>query len=777
MNSFLRKLGEHRGFALAEVMIAGLVMVAAMIPIIRMFDGAISSANTVTESHQTVACAQTAAEQIKAIPFYEPYGNSNKDIDDFFWGDRTPVSYNPEAPSGGPAWSSIPEVTFKNYGQMTDYPDYRVGVRLAYLREDTGLATINSNWGPKIEGHDKPINDTNEDIHLVLIQVNVHWKVDGNESGLYAMLCTVTDSEATYNLGITRITVTGPDNLKGTWPNAAAHYPNGTLNVTIDGWGFDPATVSASLVRTESFDIPITITGTPSDTQIVGTVDIATKGTSGHAWSPRADIGLWSVKVKQKTMLSVYLYEGFIVEYPKPVITNFYNKADGTKEANDVSGPFALHADGGRFVYQVNTPTIRLVQVVPPDIDPAVIEGTGVVCTGAAGGYSDTGCAIEANFDPAGKPCGEYRLEIINTEPGTSGHVSSGYSTNVFNYTNGYPLPTDITNSGGQHYGFSSAGNPWRLTVSGSTFNHTGASPQVQVALCSAVAGEAPSGSWVLGSLVSVTSNTIVADFDLSSLPAGSYTVWVKNLNNNRAGWTGNQPFEVRNFNAQVNSFTPDTGYGFYENYWDIHSTISGGGLAMATTVKISHDTATYDITSDCTLGDDATIPVNLNLIACASNSGWKVQVYFPWGSYVEGSFNVTIGPAKILLASNSRPAIRIHAIRGGSDQWNVETASAQAWAWRTTKFIFTTYGYGTFEVHGKGFLAGGGQTALHVWSGTLNATQNLTCVMNRAAKDVYITSSQLTMPETAASGSISVQNTTGNTTLDSYTNRWYISN
>ena len=37
------RLREQKGFALSEVIIAGLVMVAAMIHIIRMFDGALGS--------------------------------------------------------------------------------------------------------------------------------------------------------------------------------------------------------------------------------------------------------------------------------------------------------------------------------------------------------------------------------------------------------------------------------------------------------------------------------------------------------------------------------------------------------------------------------------------------------------------------------------------------------------------------------------------------------------------------------------------------------------
>ncbi len=37
------------------------------------------------------------------------------------------------------------------------------------------------------------------------------------------------------------------------------------------------------------------------------------------------------MKVKQETILSTYLYQGFIVQYPKPVISDFGNAADLSK--------------------------------------------------------------------------------------------------------------------------------------------------------------------------------------------------------------------------------------------------------------------------------------------------------------------------------------------------------------------------------------------------------------------------------------------------------------
>ncbi len=774
---FRQRLKGQEGFALAEVIVAGIVMVLAMIPIIRMFDGALGSASQLSESHSTIACAQSVCEQIKALPFYQPYSDTDQDIDDFFWGDRNPVTYNPSTESGGPDWASIPEVVYKDYGQMPNYPNCKAGVKLAYLRDDTGLADIRDNWAPKLEGFDKPVNENSDDIHLLIVQINVHWMVDGAETGLYQLLSTVTDSQATYNLGITRITVTGPANLQGSFPNAAVHYPNGAVNVTIDGWGFDPATVQAWLVHTDCVDIPITLAGEKTDSQLVGTVDISTTGTAGHAWAPRADVGKWSVKVRQKNILSVYLYDGFVVEYPKPTISDFYNVADHSKRALDVNGSFTLHVDGGLFVYADKNPSVRLVQVVADGSAGISITGTTTLCTGASKGYASSGCAIEATFDPTGLPCAEYRVEVINTDAGKAGHIGSGLSSTVFIYTNGRPQPRDATNSRGGHFAYADQGNPWRLSITGSDFNTLGASPQVQVSLCSQVSENNPAGHHTEGNLVSVSSNTIVADFDLSILVPGYYLIWVKNMNNDTVGWTSNQPFEVRGFAPSLSGFFPDAGYAFYENYWDIHATITGSQLGVASSVKIVNGAQIYDITSDCTFGDDASIPLNLNLIDCSHNGNWKIQVSFPGGTTLERDFSVAVGPARILVASNSRPAIRIRAKHGGDGpQWNAETASAQAWAWRTTSFVFTTYGYGLFEVHGMGFVLGG-STTLRVWSGSWNKEANLVCVTNRAAKDVYIISHTSgdgwQLPAATGGCGISVQNASGNTAVDSYSSRW----
>lgn len=776
LRGWLRRSREEGGFTLAEVLIAGLVMVVAMVPIIGMFDGALGAVRNVSNIHASVACAQTAVEQIRAMPFYRVYNGTNQDIDDFYWGNRSPINTNPEAADGNPDWVNIPEVAMYNYGAMPDYEAYRVGVKLAYLDDSTGVCPMASAWGPKIPANDRPKDADGREIHLLAYQVTVHWMVGGSETGVYSETSTVTNTQSIYNLGISGITVTAPAALIGTTPSAGVHWPSQSLSVTITGWGFDPSTITASLVRDRNNDVPISL-ATKSDTQLTGTVNISTSGTSGtgHYWYPKDDIGYWSVKVRQGDFFTVYLYNGFVVEYPKPIITNFYNKADSTKSASDIKGPFTIHADGGRFIYIAENPTVRLVQVVDTG-DPAVITGTVTSVTGANYGYSDSGCAIEASFDPTGQPQGEYKLEIVDTRPGQVGHVSSGFTADNFTLLGATPAPTDVaTNTGSLHYAFDNSGNPWRLKFTGSNFNMSG-TPAVSVTLCSALTADGqPSGNQVSGTVVSVSGyNTIVADFNLTTLPAGFYYGWVKNDNNNLTGATATAVFEVRSFSASFTGFSANTGNSFFENYYNIPSTITGTGLQTINQVKITNGSTTYDITSDCTLGSDTTIPVSLNLISCDHNNAWKIQIYFLGGSYLERDFSIGLGPAKILPASNTKAAIRIHAIRLlAGDQWNSETLTAKAWAWQTTLLLVA--GYGTFEVHGMGFPMTGSNTTLRVWKSTWSAQANCAAVMDRAGKDVKITGPQWQMPSSTGTANVSVQNNVGDTTIDSYTNRWQL--
>lgn len=788
------RINRQAGFSLAEVLVAGLILAIALIPIVSMFDASFLGIRVLEKVQRSVSAAQAALEQVRSLPFYEPHTDEdvgqNFDIDDFYWGTRDPINSNP-AGADGPDWNSVPEVTMYNYGAFEGYEAFRVTVQLSYLEDDTGVATMKDNWGPKSVGHDRPTNSDNQALHLLLVRINAYWQVEDGED-VYSMESIVTETEAIYNVGISRITVTGPDSIRDpAKPNAAAHWsdPNVDVEVTIEGWGFDAVNdadgvVEAYLVRDRYEDIPITLTSR-SETELTGYLTLYTgHNESNNLWSPRAAIGYWSVKIHQEYVISAYLYEGFIVEYPKPVIDDFGNDPDYSKTGPNFWSDAVLKIRGGPFCYPVENPAVRLIKVDGEGNVEHQINGTVTSITAPAGsdGYaSSPQCEITATFDFTDAPPGEYHMQVVNTrEPTMIGHSASDLSTDVYVIEEAAPQVDDVYVYGtGSHQAYSNLGNPWRLVFVGDYFNMEG-TPPVEVYLCDSISGDQPAGNYVQGTVVEVYNyDTIIADFNLSSLPEGYYKGYVKNLNNNLSGWTADNPFHVVEFNANIGSFVPDAGYGFYENYYDVPCKITGNGFSAASGVTITDGTVEYDLTGDYTIVNDNEIDVNLNLIDCDSTHTWYVRVYF--GTYyIEKEFDVTIGPARILPASDTKYAIRIYAERGFSSGWHNETTTVKAYAWSGYRiWLWWVDGYATFQVKGMGFvLPSNGQTNLRVWGSGLDVNGNYSCTTDRTNKIVQIQSSKWTMPRnTSGNYNIEVHNTVGDTTTDTHYGRWELRN
>jgi hypothetical protein len=641
-----RRLEDQGGFTLAEVLVAGLILVVALIPIVRMFDTSFAGIMASSKVHKSVTLGQKVMEEIKSMPFYVPYDDAQgkTDIDDHFWGERNPVNSNPENASG-PDWDGIPEVVLTRhaYGQIDGYDDFRTGVKLCYQNDATSVSEMKENWGPMKVGNDRPKDSDNRGINLLVVQVNVYTMKEGVETREHQVEAIVTATEAVYNLGVSRINVDGPEDVLGTRSDAAAHWPDKVVNVTIEGWGFNPSAPNfeVSLVRPDYKDIRITVNPvTSTDTVIKGTVRLY-NSTAGSPWRGRAPIGYWSVKVRQD-ITSTYLYNGFICEYPGPVISNYGNDPSGPYNPPDMSkvgykgwGSLHLKVQGGCFVNVVENPTIRLIEDV--EEDPYVATGTITSITAPDFGYSSSGCEIKATFDIAEAPVGDYMIEVINTQPEVVGHVSS---------------------------------------------------------------------------------------------KSGIYRIE-----------------ETPEWVATIDDFQPDLGNAFYENYFDIPSTITGTDLAEVRKVFIRNtDGVEYEITGDCMLGGDTQIPVNLNLVGCDNLKDWELRAYHVSGAYINRSFDITLGPAKILPPDNNTPSIRIYAEKALSAQWNNETVAARAWAWSGSWFFVWIDGYATFQVRGEGFPMSG-QTNLRVWGTDLNVNGNFGSTYDRANKTVMIQSSRWMMP------------------------------
>lgn len=795
MGWWLRFRKDEKGFSLAEILVAGLILVWGLIPVIGMFDQSFKGFRNMRKIQQSVNCAKAAMEQIRNIPFYEPHntGNLNRDldIDDRFWGTRDPMYSNPSRVDGSgnsvPDWDNIPKVTFYDYGAFPGYEDYKVAVQLCYLNDDTGVATMKSTWGPKVVGHDRPTNSDNRILHLLLIKVTAFVSSGGSDLEAYSLESVVTDTEAVYNLGVSSIEVVGPDSIKDPAgkPNAAAHWsnPNVDVQVIIKGWGFDAVNdadgvVQAWLVRDRMYDTPITLNYL-SETELRGRMTLYSghnESSAVNPWTPKAAIGYWSVKVRQKGVLSAYLYNGFVVQYPQPVIADFGNDPDYGKTGLNIWNNATLKIKGGPFCFVQERPAVRLVKLAGDGSVEHQVNGNVVSVTAPSGTYgyaSSPSCEITATFDFTSAPPGEYRMQVVNTrEPTLIGHVGSAYSSAVYVIQQMVPRVDDVyVATTGSHTAYSNVGNPWRLAIVGNYFNSSG-SPPVEVWICQDVSDGLPSGNRVQGTVVSVIGMTaIVADFNLSPLPDGNYKAYVKNLNNGLAGWTAGSPFSVTKFNATIGGFVPDAGYDFYENYYDIPCKITGTGLSSASRVTITDGTVEYDLVGDYTITSDNEIRVHrLNLIGCDNTRSWRVRVYFGTTFFLEREFDVKLGPARIIAANDKKPAISIYRMGWWfSDSWSYETSTQWAAAIRS-------YWFGTararFVVQGMGFPING-QTTLRVWKGSWSVSANLTCSYDRNAKSVTITSPDWAMPnDSAGDAGISVQRV-GDSYVDSYPTRW----
>ncbi len=681
-----RRGGKEGGFTLAEILVAGLILVVALIPIVRMFDTSFAGIRSLSGVHKSVALGQKVMEEIKSMPYYVPCDEEQGkvDIDDHFWGDRSPVNYNP-ASGDEPDWESIPEVTIPKYayGNIDKHHEYRVGVKLSYMGENMKPVEMKEDWGPMKVAYDHPRDKDNRSIQLLLVQVNVYTMKGQDEVEEHRVEAIVTATEAVYGLGITRIIVDGPDEILGSRSDAAAHDPNKTIDVTIEGWGFMPTNdpnkkFEVQLERPDFNPVEITIPNINActDTVIKGKVTLGTSKNNNDAknkWKPREPIGYWSVKVRQD-ITSTYLYNGFICEYPAPRISDYGNDANHpnlpfklpamSKVGYKGWGTLHLKVQGGYFINisgVASGPTVRLVEDV--EGSPHAVTGVITSLNTTDNGYSSSGCEMLVEFDITGEdvPPGDYRLEVINTQPEVVGHVSSGLSEQAYRIE------------------------------------------------------EAP--AW----------------------------------------------------QATIDDFSPDSGYGFYENYYDVPSTITGTNLSEVSMVVIrSGDGVLYDITDDCTLGEDGQIPVNLNLIGCDHEKGWEMRAYHSSGAYAARDFDVTLGRAVMLEKGDPKKPVRIERyeknILGNwvynsvSEETGTEPANL---AYARKSAIFTERA-AIFEVKGMGFPMNG-TTYLEMYGGGKVWAGNYNVQTDRESKLVWIRSDRFIMPNTTwDDGGIKVRNGVG---------------
>lgn len=807
------------GFTLTEILVAGIIISVALIPLVNMFDTSFRGILNYERMHEAYNCARAAVERIRSLPYYQPYNptRGDVDIDDHFWGDRTPIYDNPEDPAneGAPRWDYIPEVTYFDYGELREFRDFRATVQLAYLNTDTGVASMSPDWGPKKIGNDRPRNVENEIVHLLLIRVNVYWP-PGRGDRSYSLEQVVTDTDTIYNVGVSRVVVVGPDSVKDPErENAAAHYPDETIILDIYGYGFEegeglnqPKGLNAYLVRNKYNDIRITLHRPPTlyegetysgniavdefgNMRVRGTVTLYNTGTSGVPgepnFYPRAAVGYWSVKIAQEEIINSYLFNGFIVEYPRPRIEQFGNNPDMSLTGRNDESARQLKIVGRNFITLVKNPTPALVRYSPTgeildQVLGVVDEITGTVNSG----YSNNVQTMLATFDLTKASSGLYRLVVYNTDPGLIGHVGSQPSQQEYTVLAVSPVVTDVYVEGTlprirvayKNIDFGKV----RLAIEGMYFNAL--EPYVEVYISDSATENPMDGSWAQGTLVSVSKTKIVADFDVTQLPAkeNAYNAFVLNLDSGLWGriQADSPRLSVRTFSGSISAFQPTTGTLFWENYYDIPSRITGTGLDACIDVGIYRDGTEYrDI--EYTVVDPGRIDVNLNLIDCPSGT-WELRVYITPTYYLKTNFQVSLGRAVILEPQRAYMyAISIDRRRQDSTsyttdyeyeyyswgEWRVHRAEAIRSSRYTTRLA-------RFTVRGKGFPVSG-TTTLRVWhTDQWSAEGDFATRTDRSRKFVYLVSDWWAMPNLEGYCGISVRRT-GDTTNppDSYPDRW----
>jgi len=830
----LRRLRGDGGYSLVEVMVAGVILAVALIPLAGSFDTSVRGIIKYEKVHQGSNCARAVIENVRSIPFYVPYNGTPRDIDDFYWGDRDPIYANPAESNPlssmvtSPDWERIPEVPLRDQDFPAEFKGrYEVTVQLSYISanlkenpesyyENTEMkvAALSTDWTPAV----RPVTTDNQPIHLLLVRVNAYWP-PGTREHAERLEQMVSDSETLYHLGVTKVVV--EDNGLGVKDpdkdNAASHYPGGDIKLYICGYGFtaeegvnpdpsNPGTTKVYLVRSGYPDIVVTVVAPeeedlrPGDrvvdgyviedeegnTRLVGKVNLCNPYGNNSPSNPdpslMAAVGYWSVRVSQEYVVNSFLFNGFIVEYPRPVVTDFGNDPDMTRTGSNSSSAKRMLVVGKNFV-DFGTGQRPTVELVRYGAEGQIIDHVAGTVDGVTGtvnyGYSDSLQTMTVTFDLTRITPGDYHLVVHNMYPGLVGHVSAR-STATYTVGSVPPLVTgvsltDVLPATGLIYKnipYGGTAGRVSLTVEGNFFNAF--DPYVEVYISDSdvlneSSGDPTAGAHhVPGDLVSAGKSLIVAEFDVSGLPeaANAYRVFVKNLDTGLWGWS-DKCLSVGRF--EVESFSPTGADGFWENYYDIPCRVTGAWLEAPYDVTIAKGSTVYsDI--DYTMVDGTTLEVSLNLVGCESGA-WELRVYATSSYYQKVDFQVTLGPPVILpMASSAITIIR------GDGTTSKETAStyATAVAGKTV----------SFQVKGKGFPVNG-QTMLAVWCSAPTDTSwsrsnGFNCVVSRAGKLVYLTSETWNTPSSwngtpkEVYGGISVSTDGGEYSVSS---RWKLQN
>jgi hypothetical protein len=458
----------QKGFTIAEVFIAAMLMVLASMGLLSLFNSSIQLSGISKEQKDLEQFARTVSERIRALPFYVPYAGANADIDDYFWGTAEQhggdITHN--------SWESPDTEPYNPYVDCTLVTDPRFDckVKIAYVEDNLTTRNMKSDWIPKAgesqQTKDKPLGTDNKPFNVIKYEVKVTWKVDVSHvsKGSYVYTSLVTSTQVQANLGVTAVTNIDSNSSKwgtgGQNSNTAPHTAN-ALQIRISGYGFKPTGNIATFMKVGVGDMPVNnLTYVDSGT-LTGTVDLNTGGSAAAPWQPRRDPGRWTMRVAEGVAYA-YGYDVFTVEFPRPVITNSTptsGKDSESAKSITATGTNVLNLGAGSSPYTAYCgATIRLVKDDNPDMIIYASDDQPITY-GASGGYGVSN-TVTAVFDLRNQTIGSYFVEIINCKDNRV-EISEGNTISadnaLYKFTvsaaNPTPLKVYVTgSSGGEVY-------------------------------------------------------------------------------------------------------------------------------------------------------------------------------------------------------------------------------------------------------------------------------------------------------------------------------------
>jgi hypothetical protein len=732
-----------------------------------MFQGSVSVMGTTRNINTAQACVRAVTEQLRSRPFYAPYQGVIRDMDDQFWPSERGLEND---------WNNVGEVDYKAY-DVQPYPQFRITVKMIYLEDDTSAAVMRAGWGPRTPNFDKPVDSSNRELHMIKFQVKAYWKVGGSEvpSSNYSIITIRTDSEVQANLGVSYCEVTDIGK-RGTADNAAQHIYN-TVNLRITGFGFKPG-CTASLLMPANADIQVKGLTYVSDTELTGYVNLASEGTAGKPWSPRAEPGGWAVKVLVGSAFAV-LNEGLIAEFPPPVLASVNPTSaantENNKELTVTGNPIiSLPAAGG---YNNCSAVMRLVWCNGDGSEDRQkilydIPGTAVVTGDSYGAGADQ---IRDRFNltltSSGQPISTwgsfpqtYYVEVWNVKDynlvGQKGDVA-GTSRSVpftFQIVDLPPQPSQVYQTGtpARNWGFNN--RTYNLTIKGDYFDTAGVTVYIG-------RGAAPPGApAVQGTNVVVAdTQTIRADFNMAGLAGSEGWCWVYVRNNASGAFgTANNVYEVRR-PPRTTAVTNTDAKGYKYNYYDIAVRLDGQDFYSD--YQVYYQSTGGGTVYQVGVGDGEGAPT---FVSSAQMNGYLNLIGVPVGNY-----NIWVGSP---YEYNNRAAAATFAcaygapvlLNGGfpydpcsvwikfryKSQWGTwsgnittnESGATRAWAtsWKDRSWPWADRDVrAEFMVQGMGFLdsSTGSSTNLNIENNGKNA--NLQATINRAARSVVLKTSR----------------------------------